>query len=129
MKKTGSDVLNDRHDFFTADSGKVPLGDGLSEAQGKVSGAARGSDVLDLGDVLTGAETGHGVLPAELGAAISGGFLRVETVDATTARIVLDTDGSGSETATVPVVTLANLSGGFDAATLLTTLLNNDQPK
>ena len=129
MKKTGSDVLNDRHDFFTADSGKVPLGDGLSEAQGKVSGAARGSDVLDLGDVLTGAETGHGVLPAELGAAISGGFLRVETVDATTARIVLDADGSGSEAATGPVVTLANLSGGFDAATLLTTLLNNDQPK
>ena len=69
------------------------------------------------------------MLPADLGAAISGGFLRVETVDATTARIVLDTDGSGSEAATVPVVTLANLSGGFDAATLLATLLNNDQLK
>ena len=129
MKKTRDDSLNGEHDFFTADSGKVPIGDGLAEAQGSNVPIERSSGVLALGDVLTDVAAGNGEIPEGLGAAISGGFLRVETIDATTARIVLDTDGNDSSTTTVPVVTLANLSGSFDAATLLTTLLNNDQEK
>ena len=73
--------------------------------------------------------TGIDGVPDDISAAISGGFLRVEAVNATTARILLDTDGSGSVATSVPIVTLENLSGGFDAATLLNTLLNNDQLK
>ena len=91
--------------------------------------ALDGTAYSGISDLLTGAHASNGAIPTDIGAAISGGFLRVEAVDASTARIVLDTDGSGSGTATVPVVTLANLTGGFDAATLLTTLLNNDQLK
>ena len=130
----GDDILTggNGHDTFdfNADSFSNAAADRITDFKIGNFATDANADVLDIGDLLTGAHASNSAIPTDIGAAISGGFLRVEAVDATTARIVLDTDGTASSSgASVPVVTLANLTGGFDAATLLTTLLNNDQLK
>ena len=124
MKKMGGSVL--------VDSGQLTLN---FDAVDIVSFGPRGEanqenaprvEVLGIDDLLSGVHVSNGAIQAEINTPISGGFLRVEAVDATTARIVLDTDGTGSGGTSVPIVTLENLGCGFDANTLLTTLLNND---
>jgi hypothetical protein len=51
-------------------------------------------------------------------------------VSATSVQIVLDADGSGAGAATpVTIVTLEGLTPGFDASTLLNTLLSNGELK
>ncbi|MFC5301318.1 calcium-binding protein, partial [Azospira restricta] len=84
------------------------------------------ADILDISDVLLAAHASDSDIPTDLAAAISGGFLKVEVVDGNTAQIVLDFDGSSGGTGSViPIVTLDNLSAGYDANTLLSTLLGD----
>ena len=126
----GSDILigGGGHDTFdfNADSFTNPANDRITDFK---IGTDSNADVLNISDLLTGAHASNSAIPDNISSAISGGFLRVETVDATTARIVLDIDGNGAGTSSVPIVTLENLTSGFNENTLLTTLLDNDQLK
>ena len=124
MKKMGGSVL--------VDSGQLTLN---FDAVDIVSFGPRGEagqenapklEALSIDDLLSGVHVSNAAIQTEINTPISGGFLHVEAVDATTARIVLDTDSTGAGGTSVPIVTLENLRSGFDANTLLTTLLNND---
>ena len=96
-------------------------------AQG--SDAHRIPDVLALADLLTGLPVDGDSHSSGAGEAIRGGFLRIEAVDATTARVVLEAEGSDSGNTLIPIVTLENLAIGFDSASVLSSLLREEDLK
>jgi Ca2+-binding RTX toxin-like protein len=115
---SGSDTFK-----FGMDSITTPDNDVIKDFT--VAPVASGGDVLHISEILTGMAS----VPDSVDLAVSGQFLRVETVNSTTARIVLDADGSAGSVATpVTIVTLEGIAQA-DHATLLNTLLANQELK
>ncbi|MGE5471159.1 MAG: retention module-containing protein [Bacteroidota bacterium] len=126
----GNDTMSggDGHDtfLFGADSFTLPGNDVITNFTiGDVATNAN-ADILKISDVLTGAHAANAAIPDNLTDALSGGFLSVQTVDSTTARVVLDLDGTGGSSSAVTIVTLQNVPVA-DHAALLTTLLGNHE--
>jgi Ca2+-binding RTX toxin-like protein len=118
---TGSDTFK-----FTASDFTSPSSDTITDFTVGVVGVNANADILSISDLLSGAHAANSSIPTDITNAISGGFLKVETVDANTARIVIDLDGSGAGSSVVSVATLQGIPS-TDHATLLNTLLADHQ--
>ena len=131
MTKSGNDLLVGGQIVmdFDAGGGGGDSGGHENTVPALVSDVPRAPDVLAAADLLTGL-SGDGELNIlGAGEAIRGGFLRIETVDATTARISFEAEGNDPGNTPIPIATLENLSVGFDSARVLSSLLREDDLK